>query len=352
MSDARRLPASSLVAWSSRVLISSGVDADDAALIADSLVDADARGRSSHGCRLLPLYLARLRRGEVDPQARPRIVRDAGAVALVDGALAFGQVAAALAVDLTVEKARGLGASVVLVRETSHFGALGYFTRRAAALGVVAIAVQNGPAMVPPYGSVTPLLGTNPLSWAVPTGDDAIEFDASLTAAAGNRLLEAREAGESTLPAGWALDAEGRPTTDVAAASEGFLAWAAGHKGFGLAMLVEVLSGPLTGGSFGTTHRSASTVRGRGRIDKGACFVAIDPSAVVPVGEFEAAAGELARQVRDAQPAAGRSAVLAPGDLERVAFARSQELGVPLDEPTVAALVAVGEDAGVPFRAG
>ena len=136
----------------------------------------------------------------------------------LDGALGFGQPCGIQAIDVGIERAREHGIASVVARETTHLGALGYYTRRAAEAGCVALAFQNGPTFVPPFGSTTPLFSTNPFSYAFPTAEEpTVVFDIATTAVAGNKLLLAKKRGDPTIPEGWANDEHGRPTTDTAA---------------------------------------------------------------------------------------------------------------------------------------
>ena len=149
-----------------------------------------------------------------------RVFDDRGSVVHFDGGLGFGQPCGVQAIDLGIERVRGHGIASVLARETTHLGALGYYTCRAAEAGCVALAFQNGPTFVPPFGATTPLFSTNPFSYAVPTGEEpSVVFDIATTAVAGNKLLLAKKRGDPTIPEGWANDEHGRPTTDTERAS-------------------------------------------------------------------------------------------------------------------------------------
>src|SRR5262249_24981949 len=267
------------------VLAALGADASTAEIVADALVDADLRGIDSHGIHLLDLYSGRIREGLIDPRGAVTVVgHTSDSVVHLDGRLGLGQPSGVQAIDLAVELAREHGTASVLARETTHLGALGYYTRRAAEAGCVALAFQNGPTIVPPFGSTTPLFSTNPFSYAFPTAEEpSVVFDIATTAVAGNKLLLAKKRADAEIPAGWANDDDGRPTTDTARASVHQLQWFGGHKGFGLAFLVELMAGVAAGSCFGNTEHTASPAHGSTRVAKGFQFVVIDGNAFMPV---------------------------------------------------------------------
>ena len=193
----------------------------------------------------------RLTAGHLQGRTELAIVRDDGASALIDGGSGLGQVAGVQAMDLAVAKAREYGVGSVAVRNSSHLGALAYYTMRAADAGCVALAAQNGPPFVPPFGGVTGLFSTNPMSYAITAGEEPmLVLDMATTAVAGNRVLLAQKRGDATIPEGWANDDRGRPTTDPAKASVRHLQWFGGYKGYGIALFIEIVAGVLTGASF------------------------------------------------------------------------------------------------------
>jgi LDH2 family malate/lactate/ureidoglycolate dehydrogenase len=337
-----------LLRWGSGVLRAVSVPPEQAGFVMETLVDADLRGTYSHGSRQLATYIARIRAGTYAPDAKVTVVRDAGAVALLDGGLGLGQVAARDAVDLATKKAGEQGVSVVSVRETTHFGALGFFTARAAEHGFLAVATQNGPPMVPPFGGITPLFATNPFSYAAPVaGEEPVVFDVATTAVAGNKVHQVRQRGGTVLPDGWMTDREGRPTRDAVAATQGFLQWAGGHKGYGLGLLVEIMAGVLADAPFGTEHNTKSPVSGHGRLAKGGTFIVIDPAALLGGALFAERMRTLVAEIRGSQPAAGVDRVRVPGDIERERKSQQLATGIVLESTTVKLLSALGAETGV-----
>jgi LDH2 family malate/lactate/ureidoglycolate dehydrogenase len=276
------------------------------------------------------------------------VVADNGSTVQLDGGLGLGQIVGIRATDLSVERAREHGLAAVSVRELTHLGALGFYTHRAAEQGVISLVVQNGPAFVPPYGGVTGLFSTNPFSYAFPASEEQpVVFDIATTAVAGNKILLAKKRGDPEIPAGWASDTQGRPTTDTAAASIDNLQWFGGHKGYGIAFFVEVMAGVLANSSFGRTEHTESPVHGKDRVAKGALFLAIDPARFPGGDAFGSRMDTLMRDVWSSEPAEGFAQVSVPGDIERTLRERRVREGIPLSPASVAELGRIAAELGV-----
>ncbi len=318
-------------------------------MVAELLVDADMRGVDSHGVQLLAMYVGRLRSGHLRARTEVSVERDDGTTVLLHGGLGFGQVAGLQAIDLAVTRARDHGLAAVAVKESTHLGALGYYTRRAALAGFIAFAFQNGPTIVPPFGSVTPMFSTNPFSYGVPAGEEhPIVFDVATTTVAGNKVLLAKKRGDPTIPPNWANDEQGRPTTDTQAASVRHLQWFGGHKGYGMAFLVELLAGVLTDSSFGRTEVTASELHGMERIAKGYVFLAMDPARFVPASQFASSVDALVRDVHQAHTADEVERIYVPGEIEQLRYEKSRSEGVLLSSAVVEELDDVARSVGTP----
>jgi len=332
-----------------RLLGALGAPPERAAIVADNLVEADLRGVDSHGANLMALYHQRVTGGHLHPDAPVTTIEDRGSTVRLDGGLGFGQVVGVEAVDLVTARAAEHGVAAVTVRELTHLGALAYYTIRAARAGFVAMVFQNGPPVVPPFGGTTGIFSTNPFSYAVPTGTHPpIVFDIATTAAAGNKILLARKRGDATIPAGWANDEQGRPTTDPNEASVFQLQWAGGHKGFGLAMLVEIVAGVLADSCYGTVENTASELAGRDRIAKGAGFVALDVTRFLPRDEFERRVDALIDDVHRSALAPGTERIYVPGELEAERREQRRRDGIPLSRGLVDELDRVAAELGCP----
>jgi LDH2 family malate/lactate/ureidoglycolate dehydrogenase len=332
-----------------RVLGALGAPDDQAAVVADNLVEADLRGVDSHGSHLMALYFGRVRGGHLRPVTHVRTLADDGSTVRLDAGLGFGQIGGVAAIDLAVERAHIHGVATVSIRELTHLGALAYYTMRASAQGCFAMAFQNGAMIVPPYGGTTALFSTNPFSYAVPAGGHPdIVYDIATTAAAGNKILLARKRGDTSIPEGWANDERGYPTTDPQAAAISQLQWFGGHKGFGIGLLVEIMGGLLADSSFGSTEHSDSDLTGWDRLAKGASFVVLDVSRFLPVDVFRAHVDRLIDDVHASELAPGYDRVVVPGELEAGRRAERLEQGIPLSHALLDELDAMAAELGCP----
>jgi hydroxycarboxylate dehydrogenase B len=329
-----------------RIFEAAGVPADIAEHVADHLVGANLAGHDSHGVIRIPMYLGQIRDGWVQPAARPRVVRESPAAALVSGEWGFGHPAAAAAMDAACDRAEraGLGAAA-LVRAT-HVGRLGAHVERAADRGLVAMMwLGLGAARgVVPYGASRGVYGTNPIAAAFPGGEaGTLLLDFATTAVAGGKVMVARDRGVP-LPEGVALDQDGLPTTDPAAALTGSLLPFGAHKGYALAFFAQLLGQALTGAGALADERGPF-----GRA--GAFFLAVDAGLFRPAEDAVAAAGRFAEEIRALPPAPGFERVMAPGDPEaRSRQARAE--AIPLPDETWRHIAAAAEAVGVSPDAG
>ena len=268
-----------LLQIATRVLERAGASPTMAASTAAALVAADARGLHSHGVSRIPQYAAHLRNGRADGNAIPRVVVQRASVALVDAASGLAFPACALAVSTAVALARTGGAAFVGVTNSHHFGAAALHLEDVAAAGCVGLAFSNSPAAMPAAGGRTPLFGTNPIAAAFPRRDARpLIIDLSLSEVARGKLMIAAKEGRP-IPPGWALDRQGRPTTDAAAGLEGSMLPAGGTKGAMLALVVELIVTALTGAALGFEASSFFVDEGN-RPRLGQAFVAIDTRAL------------------------------------------------------------------------
>ena len=258
----QRVKPETLVDYGSAILRALGMPAADAELVLDSLVQADLWGHQSHGVLRLPWYAARLRSGAMVARTEPETLVDGGALLLLDGHAGVGQVLADIARREAVTRAREHGVGVVGVRNSNHFGTAMYYTRRAAHDGCVAILTTNASPAMAPWGGRKKVLGTNPWSIAAPspTPSGVVAVDIANTAVARGKIYLARNRGEQ-IPDSWAMDSEGNITTDPTEAINGVILPMAGHKGYAITFMMDVLSGALTGSN--TATRVGGPVRSR-----------------------------------------------------------------------------------------
>ncbi|MFC5392515.1 Ldh family oxidoreductase [Bosea vestrisii] len=339
-------PASALRELAQALLAKVGAPADHASLVAEALVDADIEGLGSHGLMLLPMYLERIEKGSVDAAAKGEIVVDAGARVTIDAVNALGQVTAERASALAVERAEEHGLAAIAVRNAFHIGAAGRFARRIALAGQIGIVMANTRPLLPAPGGAERVVGNNPLAVAVPTGGEPLVLDLAMSAGAMGKIRLAQSRGEP-IPEGWAATADGLPTTDAVEAIKGMLLPAAGAKGFGLAVMVDLLAGGLSGGAIGDAVRPLYGDLSEPYASAN-LFIAIDIAGFRPLGEFEAAASGFAERIRSSKPAPGGSPIRMPGDRAAKAH-RDFDGNCRIAPATLSALRAAAERLGVPF---
>lgn len=341
-----RVPAAWLGEAVTAIFVAAGFVADDAAEIADALVEADLRGTPSHGVMLVPMYLDRLKAGSVTRERRAVVVTDSPTFVLLDAGHAMGQLTSAQAVDLAVARARRYGTAAVGVRHAHHFGTAGRWAARAADAGCIGIAMSNTTALMPAPGGAERLVGNNPLAIAAPTtGGQPLVLDMALSAVALGRIRLAA-ASRSPIPPDWATDRTGVPTTDPEQAIRGMLLPAGGHKGFALALMIDVLTGVLTGGGWGP-HVSSLYRHLDQPNDVAHLFLVIDPGHAGGPGGFADRAAALAETVRGSARSPGTDRIWTPGEPE-AARARDQAgSGVAVDPAVIEELVASARSLGV-----
>jgi L-2-hydroxycarboxylate dehydrogenase (NAD+) len=348
--DARRLCDFATIA-----LERSGACPVDAALSAQVLVAADLAGVDSHGVARLRRYVEGLRDATIDGAARPEVIRERGGVMVIDGHNGLGQPTLAFAVDEAVERARAHGVAAALVRRSNHIGIAGWFSERAARAGMVALVTTNATPQVAPTGGAEALLGTDPISYAVPGRDEPICFDAATSIVPRGKLERLSREGRPMQP-GWALGPDGQTATDVDAVVAGLKARQGyallplgglgedhgGHKGFGLGLLVELLCGPLAGASW-SRHTYGDAGANLGQI-----VVCLDIGAAGEPGEVLDAVDTLAGELRRCRPADPDTAVRLPGDRRRAVTIERTRTGIPLPGAVVADLAAIAATCGIP----
>ncbi|MFC7404203.1 Ldh family oxidoreductase [Georgenia alba] len=331
----RSYPVDALVALGARALEAAGVPSADAELTAAALVDADRRGIASHGLLRLPLYVSSVQARGVNARPNPTWVREHGAVAVLDADAALGQVAMAAATERAAQLAGQFGVAVVAVQNSTHYGAGAYWTERLTARGLLGILTSTTGVTVTPFGGVEKVLGTNPLTLAAPSaGPASLTADMATSAGAYGKVVAAQNEGKP-IPEGWAVDADGRPTTDPTAALAGALLPFGGPKGSAVAVLLEALAASLTTASYAYQTEDIWANRSA-RMNTGHLLLAIDTAAFTSREHTERRVADLQEKVR-ASAAAGET-TFAPGDIEH-AHAQSHAETVPLAGSTVAQLV-------------
>jgi (2R)-3-sulfolactate dehydrogenase (NADP+) len=316
-------------------LVAAGTSAQNAAPLARAVAAAERDGIASHGLLYVPVYAEHVRCGKVDGKAEPRMEHPRPATILVDAATGFAHPAIDLGFEALVPAAREYGIAALAIRNSYNCGVLGYHTERLAAEGIVGLGFTNAPASIAPAGGTKPVIGTNPFSLATPDGKGgaSILIDQSASVVAKSEVMKRAREGQE-IPVGWALDAEGNPTSNPDEALKGTMAPSGGYKGVGIGLLTEVMAAALAGATLGVDASPFSGTAG-GPPMTGQFFIAIDPAATSG-GAFAERMEGLVAAIAD-QPDARL-----PGSRRHAARKRADSDGIVVDAALVEKIRALG----------
>ena len=334
--------AEDLTCWAAQLMEAAGTPLPKARLVADGLVSSNLRGVDSHGIQLLPVYVEQIERGDLDPKANGHVVSESGGCLIYDGENGIGQYVSDVCCGHAVRLAKAHGMSMVTARESNHFGAAAYWGQKISQEGLIGIVMCNASPLVPPWQGKQPRLGTNPICMSVP---GPWLLDMATTTVAMNRIFKASLNGEPSIPTGWAMDADGAPTTSTATAMAGMPMPLGGYKGAGLGMMVEILCAVLSGGAM-STEVGGIRIQGK-RVRVSHMFLGIDISRFMPVEEFRRRMEWLVETVKSAEPAKGYDEVLVAGDPEWRTETERRRTGIPLGDGTWKTLVETAQKLGV-----
>jgi LDH2 family malate/lactate/ureidoglycolate dehydrogenase len=314
-----------------------------AEIVAASLVAANLRGVDSHGIQLLTFYVDQLLAGEMDAGAEGRVVSESGCCLLFDGQNGIGQWIAETCCDHAIRIAGQNGVALVTVRESNHFGACAWWAEKMRDAGLIGIVMCNASPIVPPWQAKEGRFGTNPICMAVP---GPWLLDMATTTVAAGKVFKAFINHQPEIPAGWAFNAEGVPTTNTGEAYHGMLMPLGGYKGSGLGFLVEILCAVLSGGAM---SNEVGGIRFRGKLVRTSqMFLAIDVARYMPLPEFTARMEHLVALVKSAAPAPGYDEVLVAGDPEWRTEAERLRNGIPISDGNWETLVKTAARVKVP----
>jgi uncharacterized oxidoreductase len=346
------ISAPNLTAFATQLFEAAGVPTFDSMTVAESLVGANLRGHDSHGVMRIAQYIGFLEQGHYQIGVSLVVERETPAVITCDAQWGLGQIQARRLLEMLIPKATALGVAAGTLRHCGHIGRLGEYAERAADSGIILIATVNndgGGQRVAPPGGVEPRLGTNPLCIAVPTTQPkepiVLDFGTSVVAEGKVRV---HHISKLATPDGWLMDSQGRPTNDPAVLythPSGSILPMGGqqaYKGFGLALLLDLLAGGLSGGR--SCHAGAFPSRGNNVV-----FIAFDPAHFVSTGAFIDNASDLADYVRTTARAPGVESILLPGDPERITMTSRTQDGIPVDHNHWQILAGLAERLNVPL---
>jgi len=341
------ISASRLHTFATNVLQRVGMDADDATATADAMIWAELRDLPMHGVSgKLAQCAKRIKNGVTAVGVDFTPVRETPSTVVFDAKNAWGQVSGTRAMNAAIAKARTQGVGVAVVRNSSSAAAMGYYTTLAITERMVGAAITNGPPLMPPPGGTTRVVGNQGFAFGAPAKRHApLVFDSALSLISTGEIHTAQERGEQLAP-GLMLDAKGQPTTDPAAALAGLYVPIGGHRGFGLALMWEVLTGVLSGGAFFGPEVGAPDVYDR-RQGVSHFFLALDPTVSMPYEVFVDRVDRLIDDVHASPPASGVAAIYVPGERGQRISEQRQRDGIPIAAKRLATLRALADDVGV-----
>lgn len=351
------VPVDKLTKFMVQALVAMGVPSEDAEIVADVLITADLWGIKSHGVAHLRMYRKRMKKGLHLPVTNWTVVKDTPTTAVVDGGNGMGMVVGYHAMNMAIQKARQYGLGAVAVRNSSHYGVAGYYSMMAVNEGLVGLSFTNAhPSIAPTFG-VRPMLGTNPIAVGVPTDEPfPYLFDAATSIVPRGKIEVAARAGES-IPEGWVINQDGNPEMDtdgmVKRMKDGEAAllpvggmgeMMGGHKGYGLATMVEIFSAAFQNGTFqwGLTDEDEQGNPHFLRI--GHFFMAIDIEHFIPLDEYRRITGDIMRELRSSPTVPGQSRIYTAGEKEYYNAQRAYEFGVELTPGVQKALLSLCEE--------
>jgi len=344
-----RIQATRLKEMATHILKGLNASDEEAALAAESLVLADMRGTDTHGVHLLTVLSGRVDAGMVQIPTNLTILKEENTTAVIDGGNGLGQTAVHRAMTMGIEKAKDFGVACILVRNTNNIGILSFYSLMAAPKGMIGIVVSNAAPSMSPWGGVEALLGTNPLSIAFPGGGElpAVALDMSSTVVARGKIRRAERLKES-IPQEWAFDETGVSTTDASKALKGTLAPIGGPKGYGLALMIDVLSGLLSGSKYGPQVETFHQLLGPTGV--GVFTLSIDIERFMPSLQFNQLIRAYLESIKNSKRAKGISRIYLPGEIEYEKEKESLKDGIEISEELAKGLNRLLEKVGSPLR--
>lgn len=327
-----KLDISNLRRFCENIFMKVGLSQEDAFTVADSLIFAELKGLDSHGIIRFPFYVQRLKEGGTNARPRIRKIKEKAASVLLDGDNGMGQVVGMYATRLAMKKAMKSGVCFVGVKGSSHYGVASYYTVKTAEENMIGLSISNSPPVMAAWGGAKNVIGNNPLSIATPyqTGK-LIVLDIAMSVVAGGKVRLAAKKNEK-IPLGWIIDQHGRNTQNPHDLSEGGALLPFGeHKGWGLAFMIEILAGVLTGaGMLGQIPLWFKDIRSK--LNVGHCFMAIDIESFMDLQEFKARLNWVIQEIKPSPLAEGFKEILVPGEIELKIEEERKKTGISVSQ--------------------
>jgi L-2-hydroxycarboxylate dehydrogenase (NAD+) len=315
------------------ILRKSGAAEDEARQVADSLVTANMRGIHSHGVKYLKMISERINAKMMNIPTKASIIKESQAISLVDGNNGFGQVAASMAMNVSIERANELGVAITFVRNTNNIGFLSYYSMMAATRDMIGLCACNAAASISLWGGMEPVLGSNPISIAFPTDSGSpLVMDLSVSNVARGKIREAERL-QKKIPATWAFGPDGEPTTDPVEALKGCLMPIGGPKGVALAIAVDILAGVISGSKYSKDVKTFHKLAGETGV--GAFFLVINPKEFIEPSLLKKLLGEYIVTIKDITKAQNVSQIYLPGEIENQNEAKGRSEGIELDTSVI-----------------
>jgi LDH2 family malate/lactate/ureidoglycolate dehydrogenase len=333
----KRFSPQAMRCLAARLATGIGVQPDDAGILADALVDADLQGISTHGISRLNIYLQRIEKGLIASKVELAVERDGGSILVLDAGNGIGQVQAVKALNLLEPLAIKNGVAAATIRNSQHFGALSYYCNRAADKGLILLAMTNCEPAMSPEGGYQPFFGTNPIAASFPTGKGFnVKVDLATSVVARGNIIAAQKK-KQPIPENWALDRHGEPTTDPQEALLGTVLTMAGHKGYALALMVEVFSSVLSGSSIGpdigSMYKDLDRKQGVGHF-----FCLFNIAAFLDLSDFRKRLDETIDRIKNSKRRPGVEEILVPGERSAKNAKVNSVQGIAVSDETLAEL--------------
>jgi LDH2 family malate/lactate/ureidoglycolate dehydrogenase len=330
------------------IAIAAGLNESDARIFADSLVEADVYGKSTHGISRVDIYIRRIQRGLIDPRAEIVVDRERSSVIAVDAGNGLGQVQACKVLDKLIPMAEAAGIASATIRNSQHFGSLSYYCNKAAQINMILFATTNSEPAMAPEGGREAYFGTNPMAASFPTGKGYhVTIDLSTSIVARGNIISAHKKGEA-IPLGWALDTDGNPTEDPGQALLGTVLTMAGHKGYALALMVElfsgVLSGAAVGSDIGSMYKNMTMKQNVGHF-----FYLLDIDAFMDITIFKKRVDAMIDKIKACNKRPGVEEIMVPGERSYKTAQENRKKGIHIDNETRKELKTLCEELNVSY---
>jgi LDH2 family malate/lactate/ureidoglycolate dehydrogenase len=331
------------------LLVSVGMNQENASVAADSLVKANLEGVDSHGISRLPIYVKRFKDQRINVNPAIKLTEQTPSVLLVDGDNGLGHVVSYQAIQRGTEMAKQSGITAIAIKNSNHFGTASYFCQLACEQNLACIGFTNSPPGIAPWGGKNAFFGTNPIAFGFPTGNDQpVIIDLSTSIVARGKIILAAKQG-NPIPDGWALDEDGIPTNDAEAALRGSVLPLGGAKGSALALAVEILTGILTGAAFGPYVKNIYNEAETGHANVGHFFFLLDIEKFMHLSTFFESLEHLLTEMKEVPKAPGTNEIRYPGERRKRDRELRQLAGIDLSASVEEELIKLGEEYRVPF---